>query len=141
MLGVKGPLIAAQPRAPWTRPRGRENYLRSRKLSTAAPHQPFTFAISNTASRLFPSVVRRSRQIPSTSKERDAETGLDYFLARYYSGAQGRFTSPDEFTSGIVDPFTGQQVGQPSPLPKRGYYRSANLEQVHLRPKQPFALY
>jgi RHS repeat-associated protein len=30
-----------------------------------------------------------------TGKERDAETGLDYFLARYYSGAQGRFTSPD----------------------------------------------
>jgi RHS repeat-associated protein len=30
-----------------------------------------------------------------TSKERDAETGLDYFEARYYSGAQGRFTSPD----------------------------------------------
>jgi RHS repeat-associated protein len=30
-----------------------------------------------------------------TGKERDAETGLDYFLARYYSGAQGRFLSPD----------------------------------------------
>lgn len=30
-----------------------------------------------------------------TGKERDAETGLDYFGARYYSGAQGRFTSPD----------------------------------------------
>jgi RHS repeat-associated protein len=30
-----------------------------------------------------------------TSKERDDETGLDYFLARYYSSAQGRFTSPD----------------------------------------------
>jgi RHS repeat-associated protein len=30
-----------------------------------------------------------------TSKERDAETGLDYFGARYFSGAQGRFTSPD----------------------------------------------
>jgi RHS repeat-associated protein len=30
-----------------------------------------------------------------TGKERDAETGLDYFLARYYSGAQGRFTSTD----------------------------------------------
>jgi RHS repeat-associated protein len=29
-------------------------------------------------------------------KERDAETGLDYFGARYYSGAQGRFNSPDE---------------------------------------------
>jgi RHS repeat-associated protein len=30
-----------------------------------------------------------------TGKERDAESGLDYFLARYYSSAQGRFTSPD----------------------------------------------
>jgi RHS repeat-associated protein len=30
-----------------------------------------------------------------TGKERDAETGLDYFGARYMSGAQGRFTSPD----------------------------------------------
>ena len=35
-----------------------------------------------------------------TSKERDAETGLDYFLARYYSSAQGRFMSPDEFSGG-----------------------------------------
>ncbi|MCL4852251.1 MAG: RHS repeat-associated core domain-containing protein, partial [Bryobacteraceae bacterium] len=30
-----------------------------------------------------------------TGKERDAETGLDYFGARYYSGTQGRFTSVD----------------------------------------------
>ncbi len=30
-----------------------------------------------------------------TSKERDLETGLDYFLKRYYSNVQGRFTSPD----------------------------------------------
>jgi RHS repeat-associated protein len=30
-----------------------------------------------------------------TGKERDAETGLDYFGARYLSSAQGRFTSPD----------------------------------------------
>ncbi|HLG14959.1 MAG TPA: RHS repeat-associated core domain-containing protein, partial [Blastocatellia bacterium] len=35
-----------------------------------------------------------------TQKERDSESGLDYFLARYYSSAQGRFTSPDEFTGG-----------------------------------------
>jgi uncharacterized protein RhaS with RHS repeats len=32
-----------------------------------------------------------------TGKERDGETGLDYFIARYYSGAQGRFASPDPF--------------------------------------------
>jgi RHS repeat-associated protein len=30
-----------------------------------------------------------------TGKERDVETGLDYFGARYYSGAQGRFMTPD----------------------------------------------
>jgi RHS repeat-associated protein len=30
-----------------------------------------------------------------TGKERDAESGLDYFGARYFSGAQGRFSSPD----------------------------------------------
>jgi RHS repeat-associated protein len=30
-----------------------------------------------------------------TGKERDVETGLDYFGARYFSGAQGRFTTPD----------------------------------------------
>jgi RHS repeat-associated protein len=35
-----------------------------------------------------------------TGKERDVEAGLDYFEARYYSGVQGRFTSPDEFTGG-----------------------------------------
>jgi RHS repeat-associated protein len=30
-----------------------------------------------------------------TSKERDVETGLDYFGARYYASMQGRFTSVD----------------------------------------------
>lgn len=30
-----------------------------------------------------------------TQKERDNESGLDYFLARYYSSGQGRFTSAD----------------------------------------------
>src|SRR5437868_4796634 len=30
-----------------------------------------------------------------TSKERDNETGLDYFSARYYSSTQGRFTGVD----------------------------------------------
>jgi RHS repeat-associated protein len=30
-----------------------------------------------------------------TSQERDVETGLDYFGARYYASTQGRFSSPD----------------------------------------------
>ena len=32
-----------------------------------------------------------------TQKERDSETGLDYFGARYYMSTQGRFVSPDAF--------------------------------------------
>lgn len=52
-----------------------------------------------------------------TGKERDAETGLDYFGARYLSGAQGRFTSPDQFPGGIVDAFTGEPIEVPGPLP------------------------
>ena len=32
-----------------------------------------------------------------TAKERDIETELDYFLARYYAFSQGRFTTPDDF--------------------------------------------
>ena len=35
-----------------------------------------------------------------TSKERDNESGLDYFLARYHSNKQGRFTSVDPENAG-----------------------------------------
>jgi RHS repeat-associated protein len=34
-------------------------------------------------------------RVKFTGKERDAETGLDWFNTRYFSAAQGRFTSPD----------------------------------------------
>ena len=42
-----------------------------------------------------------------TGKERDGESRLDYFGARYFSGAAGRFTSPDSINvtwSRLVDP-------------------------------------
>ena len=42
-----------------------------------------------------------------TGKERDSESGLDYFGARYYGSALGRFTSPDPawfFASHPEDP-------------------------------------
>jgi RHS repeat-associated protein len=52
--------------------------------------------VRNTVPGYFGSDIRQK----FTSKERDDETGLDYFGARYYSSAQGRFTSADEFTGG-----------------------------------------
>ncbi len=60
-----------------------------------------------------------------TSKERDAESGLDYFGARYYSGPQGRFTSPDP-----VDPVDlnekelDQHANNPQNWNKYGYVRN-----------------
>jgi RHS repeat-associated protein len=43
-----------------------------------------------------------------TGKERDGETGLDYFGARHYANTQGRFTSPDPLLSSgtVYDPQT-----------------------------------
>jgi RHS repeat-associated protein len=38
-----------------------------------------------------------------TTKERDAETGLDYFGARYYMPALGRWTSPDPAADGTPE--------------------------------------
>jgi RHS repeat-associated protein len=49
-----------------------------------------------------------------TSKERDIETGLDYFLARYYSSTQGRFTSPDQFPGGAIEVFAEAASDNPT---------------------------
>ncbi|MBZ5554006.1 MAG: hypothetical protein LAO21_14900 [Acidobacteriia bacterium] len=41
-----------------------------------------------------------------TGKERDSESGLDYFLARYHSSALGRFACPDLLGGHLEDPQT-----------------------------------
>ena len=65
-----------------------------------------------------------------TSKERDLETGLDFFLARYYSNQQGRFTSPDDFKGGPEelfgevdphDPLFYADIAEPQSLNKYHY--------------------
>jgi RHS repeat-associated protein len=44
-----------------------------------------------------------------TSKERDIETGLDYFGVRYYSSPQGRFTSVDPYDVNLERQDTADQ--------------------------------
>jgi RHS repeat-associated protein len=53
-----------------------------------------------------------------TAKERDIETGLDYFLARYYSSPQGRFTGIDTgpFTPADPQNFNRYSYAQNNPL-------------------------
>jgi len=58
-----------------------------------------------------------------TGKERDTETGLDYFGARYFSGPQGRFTSPDA-------PFADQFPENPQSWNLYSYTRSNPLRFV-----------
>jgi RHS repeat-associated protein len=58
-----------------------------------------------------------------TEKERDNETGLDYFGARYYASTQGRFTSPDEF-------WKDSQIGDPQSWNKYAYVRNNPLSYI-----------
>ncbi len=54
-----------------------------------------------------------------TGQYRDTESGLDYFIARYHSGPQGRLQSPDPENDGgrIIDPqsWNGYAYGLNSP--------------------------
>ena len=67
----------------------------------------------------FPSAAPSSG-IKFAGQERDAESGLDYFGARYFSGAQGRFTSPDE-------PLNNQNASNPQTWNLFSYARNNPL--------------
>jgi RHS repeat-associated protein len=84
--------------------------LGSVRLVVAFPHDATTYTISRRdylpfGEEIQPGTFGRARNLgygngdttPQrfTAKERDPESNLDYFGARYYSGAQGRFTSAD----------------------------------------------
>src|SRR5882672_8802946 len=72
-----------------------------------------------------------------TQKERDIETGLDYFGARYYASTQGRFTSTDPFSPVLskqssTDSRAGEQkfnswISQPQRWNRYGYALSNPL--------------
>jgi RHS repeat-associated protein len=62
-----------------------------------------------------------------TGKERDAETGLDYFGARYFSAAQGRWTSPD--WSAVPQPVPYATLSNPQSLNLYQYVLNNPLSQ------------
>ena len=64
-------------------------------------------------------------QVKYTGKERDGETGLDYFGARYFSAVQGRWTSPDWSASPQPVPYA--DLGDPKTLNLYGYVRNNPL--------------
>jgi RHS repeat-associated protein len=64
----------------------------------------------------------------STGKERDAESGLDYFGARYYASSMGRFMSPD--WSAKVEPVPYSKLDDPQTLNLYGYVGNNPLSRV-----------
>jgi RHS repeat-associated protein len=63
-----------------------------------ATHDYGPFGIEATASASDPRLF--------AGKERDPETGFDYFGARYYASQTGRFTSPDPLGGHLLNPQT-----------------------------------
>ena len=88
-----------------------------------ASHRGVATANALTAPGLRECLYDSGRRSRSTGKERDDETGLDYFGARYMSSAQGRFTSPDK-------PFADQHPEDPQSWNLYGYVRNNPLAHI-----------
>jgi RHS repeat-associated protein len=63
-----------------------------------------------------------------TGKERDAETGLDYFGARYYSNGLGRFITPDWSATPVPAPYA--DLTDPQSLNQYSYVRNLPTTRV-----------
>jgi len=118
-----GSFLAAERHQPLS-----ENSRLGYQLSTVALHPGIGFVNSNTATGLRVCLYDAGRGSRCTGKERDPESGLDYFGARYYGSALGRFSSPDE-------PLADQYVGDPQSWNLYGYVRNNPLKNV-----DPFGL-
>jgi RHS repeat-associated protein len=91
--------------------------------SSSTSRPAITLAISNTATGMPVWFYDSGTWSCCTAKERDAETGLDYFGARYLASAQGRFTSPDE-------PLIGQDEQNPQSWNLYSYVQNNPLVNV-----------
>ena len=65
-----------------------------------------------------------------TGKERDTETGLDYFGARYYGSNMGRFLSPDWSAAPVPVPYA--DLTDPQTLNLYGYVRNNPMSRADL---------
>jgi len=63
-----------------------------------------------------------------TGKERDTESGLDYFGARYYGSSMGRFMSPDWSSVPVPIPFA--DINNPQSLNLYAYVGNNPLSRI-----------
>ena len=88
-----------------------------------APHQGIDERNSTAAIGLRASAQLNRIWPRYTGKERDSESGNDYFGARYYASSMGRFMSPDK-------PFADQHVANPQSWNLYSYTRNNPLRFV-----------
>jgi RHS repeat-associated protein len=94
------------------------NALLSEKLHQgfAAPkstlHQGFSVSISSTPLGIIGPLYDAGTGSRYTGKERDTESGNDYFGARYYASSMGRFMSPDWAEKAMPVPYASLENPQ-----------------------------
>ncbi|MES2394026.1 MAG: RHS repeat-associated core domain-containing protein [Acidobacteriota bacterium] len=94
---------------------------------------PFGQEIVNGGEQIVPGTVTAdgtTNRYKFTGKERDAESGLDYFGARYYASNMGRWMSPD--WSAKEEPVPYAKLDDPQSLNLYGYVRNNPLGSVDL---------
>ena len=93
-----------------------------------ALHQGITWSNSTTALGLRGARLETRVRSRCTGKERDSESGLDKFGARYYGSSLGRFMTPDWATKPISVPYA--EFGDPQTLNLYGYVRNNPLSKA-----------
>jgi RHS repeat-associated protein len=78
-----------------TTPQLRKNSRLGFERTNLAPHQGSAWCNSGTALGIEPALLQSAIRSRCTGKERDSESGLDNFGARYDSSSLGRFMTPD----------------------------------------------
>ncbi len=105
-----------------------QNSHRGSATLNAPVHQGVAFSKALHAKGL-PDPLYDFRVRPRCSgKERDVETGLDYFGARYYGSPQGRWTIPD--WSSMPEPVPYAELVDPQTLNLYAYVRNSPLGSV-----------
>jgi RHS repeat-associated protein len=102
-----------------------ENSHQGSATSTHTLHQGFYFAISSTSLGISGSLYDGRTGCRYTGKERDAESGLDNFGARYFGSNMGRFMSPDWSDAPDTVPYA--EFENPQTLNLYSYARNSPL--------------
>jgi RHS repeat-associated protein len=108
-----------------------ENSRQGFGASTHTLYQGFEVTISSTALGISGTLYDGRVRCRYTGKERDTESGNDYFLARYYNSATGRFLSPD-WDAKSSDPVPYAKLDNPQTLNLYSYVGNDPLGHVDL---------